>query len=171
MASSQEKMICEMLNNVRGCNLSDSSEQWETLIAEYFTHDDNFEPDLEFEDEDGSDEDSDGVNDNGDAAVGQVQVQQPPPPQVPLVSFTEEDDNNHDNNQSLHVGEAVVAAECKDLISEHVEIERKKAENFKCLCKSTECHQAFTPEEMLSSRLELRAFNEGELKFDVIFKT
>ena len=84
---------------------------------------------------------NDNATGNGDAVVG-LQVQPPPPPQVPLVSFMKEASRKEDdkNNQSLHVGEAVVAAECKDLISKHVKIERKKAENFMCLCKSMEFH-------------------------------
>ena len=106
---------------MRGCNLCDSSERWETLIEEYFTQKDNFEPDVEFV--------NDSANDNGNAVVG-LQVQ--PPPQVRLVSFTEEAprEEEDNNNQSLHVGEAVVAAECKDFISKHVEIKRKKAKKL-----------------------------------------
>ena len=163
MASTQEKMICEMLNNVRGCNLNDSSERWETLISDYFTHDeerDNLDPELDFDDDEEELEDDNVIpsgNSDGDTALQQQQ-------QVPLVTYEDEDNSS----VSLHAGEAVVAEQCKDLISEHVEIEMEKVQNFKCVCKNLQCHQAFTPEEMLTSRLEFRAFNEGEFKTEML---
>ena len=155
----QEKLISELLNNIRGCNLINRDEiredggKWESYIHDYFANDKDSDSD-DWGTDDGDDADSEGELDELEEADVHHHG-------AALVPF--DDGNGFHGIDALHVGEAIAAEQARDLVSDHYETEKVKVEGFKCACKNEDCHKAFNKQEMLDSRLELRAFNEGEL--------
>ena len=161
---SQEKLISELLNNIQGCNLAtEEGADWNKLISDYFTNGGSFEDDEEEEFE-GDNTDTSGSGENGGLLQNEEhsQVNEDQEVSAPqLIPFNP----TGDVDQQLHIGEQIAADQALDVVSEHLAIEQEKVQNFKCPCKNSSCHDAFTNDAMLESRLQLRAFTEGRFEY------
>jgi len=162
---SQEKLISELLNNIRGCNLSDEDgADWNKIIGDYFTSGTNVVDD---DSDDETDTEDDKLMDDTDIENNVDGALQDTPQQQPLERFIPFDVT--DDPVGLHEGEQIAKEEAMDCVSEHLEVERCKVDKFKCGCINETCHNAFTKDTMLEARLELRVFNEGKLLCAIIF--